>query len=277
MKTNEKLYDAIFGLALADALGVPYEFKRRDEFHCTGMTGYGTHFQPAGTWSDDTSMTIATCKSLKDNGGRVNTEDIRSNFIKWYRNGAFTADGTVFDIGMTVESALRTGRPGAGEGDNGNGSLMRILPLAFTDCTDDEIRAVSAITHAHRISKEACVIYVYVARRLLAGEPLGGIIPTLRYEKPFDRLWHIDEIGRDEIESSGFVLHSLEAALWAVSRNETYRAAVLEAVNLGRDTDTTAAIAGGLAGIAYGLKDCEDWMETLRNRELIRECLWNIE
>ena len=200
---NKKLYDAVFGLVIGDALGVPYEFKRRGTFECTGMTGYGSHYQPAGTWSDDTSLMLATLKSLKDRHGKVDTEDIRKNFLRWYNDREFTADGTLFDVGITTSRALESGRPCCGENDNGNGSLMRILPLAFTDCTDDEIRAVSAITHGHWISQEACVIYVHVARRLLAGEDILDILPTLEYGRPFDRLRRIQELDRAEIRSSG--------------------------------------------------------------------------
>ena len=283
---NQKLYHAIFGLAIGDALGVPYEFRQRDTFKCSDMVGHGTHDQPVGTWSDDTSMTLATLKSLKDNNGKVVIEDIRKNFLAWVEEKAFTANGDVFDIGNATYTALTTGRPCVGERDNGNGSLMRILPLAFVDCTDDEIREVSGITHGHWISKEACVIYVHVARRLLAGERIQDIIPTLKYDKPFDRLSRINELDRTEIKSSGYVVSTLEAALWAISHivwNEDHTAYnmkdygydVMDAVNLGSDTDTVAAVTGGLAGIIYGLGyEGERWFKKLRNKEQILDCLW---
>lgn len=279
------MYQSAFGLAIADALGVPFEFKERGSFRCEGMTGYGTHNQPPGTWSDDTSMTLATLKSIKDNNGKIDVEDIRSNFLLWLNKGEFTPDGIVFDIGMSTYEALKSGVPQRDEHSNGNGSLMRILPLAFTECGDDEIRAVSAITHAHRISMEACVIYVHVVRRLLAGEDIHDIIPTLKYEKPFDRLSYIDKLDVSEIRSSGYVVDTLEAALWAVSHKGSciegqlvkpgYREMVLEAVNLGDDTDTVAAVTGGLAAIICGLDcaECGEWIDTLRNKELIFECL----
>ena len=186
--TMSKLYDAILGLAIGDALGVPYEFEQRGSFICSDMVGYGTHNQPEGTWSDDTSMTLATLDSLKNNNGIIVTEDICRRFNYWLLYGDYTVNGEVFDAGITTCTALKKGRPAVGERDNGNGSLMRILPLAFVDCTDDEIRAVSAITHGHWISEEACVIYVHVVKRLLAGEPISSIIPTLENKKPFDRL-----------------------------------------------------------------------------------------
>ena len=277
------IYQAVFGLAIGDALGVPYEFEERGTFKCKEMTGGGAHNQPAGTWSDDTSMTLATLKSIKDNNGKINIEDIHNNFLLWINEGKFTANGDVFDIGHATLKALTSGIPQQGEYSNGNGSLMRILPLAFTDCTDDEIREVSAITHAHHISKEACVIYVHVARRLLAGEDIHDIIPTLIYDKPFDRLSYIDKL--DEIRSTGYVVDTLEAALWALGHVEKtgehsikakmFDYDVLDAINLGNDTDTVGAVAGGLAGIIYGMITYthQNWFDLLRHKDEILDCL----
>ena len=267
--------NAMYGLAIGDALGVPFEFMDRGSFECTGMTEYGTHNQPAGTWSDDTSMTIATAKSLKDNGGMVNIEDITDNFQLWADEDDFNANGYLFDIGNATSEALEAGIPQTGEYSNGNGSLMRILPFAFVDCTDDEIKAVSAITHGHEISMKACVIYVHIARRLLAGETIQEIIPTLKYEKPFDRLDYIDQLDISDIRSSGYVVDTLEAALWCLAKHDNFRDTVLTAVNLGDDTDTTGAVAGGLAGIVYGLDSdfAKHCMTLLRNKELIGECI----
>ena len=166
---------------------------------------------------------------------------------------------------------------------------MRILTLAFVECTDEEIRAVSAITHGHWISEEACVIYVHVAKRLIAGENILDILPTLQYDKPFDRLHRIHQLDRSEIRSSGYVVDTLEAALWAISHVEKkeeneertglicrdYANAVLFAVNLGEDTDTVGAVVGGLAAMIHGLGyQGEQWLKKLRNKELILECLW---
>lgn len=255
-----KLRDAIFGFAVADALGVPYEFKKRGTFKCDDMIGFGTWNQEPGTWSDDTSMTIATCKSIKDKG-KIDTEDIRKNFEDWLFKEYFTANGETFDVGATTRDAIVGG---VGIDDyyaNGNGSLMRILPLAFTDAGDVEIREVSAITHAHKISQEACVKYVHIARRLIAGEVYSD-----------DELKNKSE---DEIASTGFVLHTLEASLWCILNSNSYREAVLKAINLGDDTDTTGAVTGGLAGIIYGLDGIpKDWMDKLKNKELIEECLF---
>ena len=278
---NSKLQDAILGLAIGDALGVPYEFEKRGTFLCTEMVGYGTHNQPEGTWSDDTSMVLATLDSLKSNDGKIVLKDMFERFNYWLLYGDYTAHGEVFDAGIATCKALQTGKPQTGEYDNGNGSLMRILPLAFVPCTDDEIRAVSAITHGHRISMDACVIYVHIAKRLLAGESICEIIPTLQYDKPFDRLHRIDQLSTSEIKSSGYVVDTLEAALWAVSRKssnvekeKSFRNDLLDAVNLGQDTDTVGAVAGGLAGIIYGLDKVSDWVEKLQNREELERYLW---
>ena len=135
---------------------------------------------------------------------------------------------------------------------------MRILPLAFTKATDDEIRKVSAITHAHEISEKACIEYVDIARKLIAGEKIN-----FKNKK------------EDRIKSSGFVLHTLEASLWCIFNSNSYKEAVLKAVNLGDDTDTTAAVTGGLAGIIYGYDSIpKDWIGKLKNKELIEECLF---
>ena len=256
MVMNKKLYDAVIGLAIGDALGVPYEFKKRGTFLCKDMVGYKTHHQPKGTWSDDTSMVLATLDSLKSNDGKIVPTDMFERFNRWLQNSDYTPFGEVFDAGIATCKALKTGKPQSGEYDNGNGSLMRILPLAFVPCTEDEIRAVSAITHGHRISMDACVIYVHVVRRLLAGENINEIIPTLQYDKPFDRLHRIDQLSAQEIKSSGYVVDTLEAALWAVShksneagKEKSFRKDLLDAVNLGSDTDTVACVAGSVAGL----------------------------
>ena len=242
------LRDCVYGQAVGDALGVPYEFRARGTFECTGMVGHGSHNQPAGTWSDDTSMALATCDSIRATG-RIDVRDMRERFVRWYREGAYTVSG-LFDIGGTTADALSSGRGRAGERDNGNGSLMRILPLAFTGATDHEVRAVSAITHAHAISCEACVRMVHVARRLIVGEGSRDV-------------------------AGGFVLDTERAALWCLANTSCYAECVLAAVNLGDDTDTTAAVAGGLAGVAYGMEGIPgEWLDALLGKATIDACLF---
>ena len=273
---------AVYGQAVGDALGVPYEFNPRDTFNCDDMVGYGTHDQPAGTWSDDTAMMLGTLDSLADNNGTVNVGDMRGKFVAWARNGEYTPDGTVFDIGHTTSVALGSGRGQGGERDNGNGSLMRIIPLAFVDCSDDDIRAASAITHAHEISTSACVRFVHAARLLIAESPAwlssasDGDDDAIRNRRAaaIDRARGIAEVPdphvtpRSEVRSSGFVLATLEAAFWCLTTTDCYADCVREAVNLGGDTDTTAAVAGALAGIVYGY-DANPWTGVMRGTDLL--------
>ena len=258
--------NAIYGLAIGDAMGVPYEFRSRGTFNCSKMIGYGTHNQPRGTWSDDTAMTLATAKSIKDNSGRINISDIKRNFLNWMINGKFTIDDYVFDIGNTTWQALKKGKPCTDERSNGNGSLMRILPLAFIDCTDNEIRKVSAITHGHEIAMEACVIYVHIAKQLLNSEVL-----QLDYPKPFDRLKYIKDLSVNDIKSSGYVIDTLESSLWSLYHGRNLKDVILKAVNLGDDTDTTGAVAGGLAGIVYNVNPF--LYRQLRGKDVIKSCI----
>ena len=278
-----EIYSGIMGLVVGDALGVPVEFNRRDSFHVTDMIGYGTYDLPPGTWSDDSSMTLATVESIA-RLGRISTDDIMQNFYRWTDENAFTPYGKLFDIGYATQEAIHRyacGTParkcgGKGERDNGNGALMRILPLAFTDCRYQMVNAVSGLTHAHEISLEACRIYISVARKLLRGKPLANIVQTIKPELPvYARLPKLDTLQRDEIQSSGYVVDTLEAALWCNLKSNSYRECVLLAVNLGRDTDTVAAIAGGLAGIRYGIGGekgiPEEWINQIARKEWIAE------
>lgn len=255
------LRDCVYGQAVADALGVPYEFRPRGTFRCEGMAGHGSHDQPAGTWSDDTSMALAICDSYRELG-RVDCDDIRARFVRWWRGGAYTVDG-LFDIGNATRKALARGRGLAGEWDNGNGSLMRTVPLAFTNATDDDARAISAITHAHPTSTEACVRMVRVARDLIAGA------------SPVDVAGDVAVRPVDEIRSGGFVLDTFDAALWCLANTSSYAECALAAVNLGGDTDTTAAVAGALAGIVYGVEGIPaEWLGALRGTDVIEACLF---
>lgn len=173
MKLNRTLRDCVYGMAVGDALGVPFEFKPRGSFECVDMVGGGSHNQLAGTWSDDTSMALALCDSYRELG-RVDCDDILRRFRAWINDGAYTADGVAFDYGNATRKALATGRGGAGEWDKGNGSLMRCLPMAFMDCTSAEVRAVSAITHATDACMDACEKMIrYAARLMREGAPAG--------------------------------------------------------------------------------------------------------
>lgn len=256
---KNKVYDAVMGLAVGDALGVPVEFKARDTFHVTYMEGFGTHDQPAGTWSDDTSMTLATMDSIVK-CGRIDPEDIMKNFVKWFKYAEFTATGSVFDIGGTTKRAICGFINRGSICDSGyrakqdrNGSLMRILPLAFFPSSMKDINDVSDITHPNGTAKRACRLYVGTAEQLLKGQTLSWCLGYSGiWTTEFERIARIDRLSRDDIRSTGNVVDTLEAALWCLCHTDSYKSCVLEAVNLGDDTDTIAAVAGGLAGILYG-------------------------
>ncbi|MFC0414983.1 ADP-ribosylglycohydrolase family protein [Cytobacillus solani] len=277
------LKDAVYGFAVGDALGVPFEFQRRGSFQCTDMVGYGTWNQIAGTWSDDTSMLLATCDSLKVHGATIHLDDMMDKFARWYSKADYTAHCERFDNGNTTAAALEQYQLGSnpvkcGQTDifsNGNGSLMRILPLTFIQCEESEIMNVSSLTHAHYLSKEACVIYVKIAKQLSQGEAIQSILSSGPWKEPFERMGKLSELSVSEIKSSGYVIDTLEAALWCVCTTNNYKDCVLKAVNLGEDTDTVAAVAGGLAGIMYGYEQIPiDWVDKLANKALIDSCLF---
>lgn len=259
------IYNGVMGLVLGDALGVPYEFRKRGTFRITGMAGYGTHNQPMGTWSDDSSMVLATLDSLNVFGGRIDLDDIMSNFVRWYHEEGFTPHGSVFDMGGTTASAivrysqgLSVDECGFDDGySDGNGSLMRVLPLAFVNATDYEVGKVSALTHASYNAVCGCQIYVRIVKNLIEGmspkeaikKAMQGFSEAKEYQR-IPRIWKYEE---KDILSGGYVVNSLEAALWALTTTNSYLDCVYKAINLGNDTDTIGAIAGGMAGIVYGI------------------------
>jgi ADP-ribosyl-[dinitrogen reductase] hydrolase len=293
--TLPHIKSALLGVAVGDALGVPVEFQSRQTIsknQVTDMTGYGQYNLPAGTWSDDSSLTFCLAEALTQ---EFDLNVIGQNFVKWYQENYWTPRGRVFDIGIaTREAILRiaTGvKPelsgGFEEADNGNGSLMRILPLLFYILDKpiheryDITKKVSSITHGHIRSVIACFYYLEFAKQILAGKDKFEIYKNLQTEilnhltslsiNPaeialFDRLLKgdISKLEEDEIQSSGYVLHTLEASIWCLLTTDNYREAVLKAVNLGSDTDTTGAVTGGLAGLLYGIENIpEKWIQQL--------------
>lgn len=301
------ILNGIMGLAVADALGVPVEFEDRDTLKAnpvTGMRAYGIYNQPAGTWSDDTSMTLCLIDSLTKG---LDYKDIMDNFIKWYDSGDFTPRGEVFDIGIATREALFRYKKGVSplecggksEHDNGNGSLMRILPILFyiqaiygVDFQEIEeifeiIHNVSSLTHGHKRSLMACGIYISIASKLIGEMDLGfsvwsGIYSAMEYYrnqdefqselKYFTRLEdkHFKDLPVEEIKSGGYVVETLEAAIWCLLNTNDYKSCVLKAVNLGNDTDTVGAVVGGLAGLKYGYGNIPDeWLHIIAKREYI--------
>ncbi len=295
---REQLVGCLVGLVVGDALGVPAEFKPRrqlDQAPVTRMTGFGTHGQPPGTWSDDSSLALATAESLLDGYA---PHDMMRRFHAWRTTGYMTAHGEVFDIGNATRVAIDRygqGLPqeawgGREERDNGNGSLMRIAPLSCAvhqlDTATIVARSVevSALTHAHPRSTMCCAYFSLLMRGLLAGEGLDEAMLAAAGElRGFLRPEEAQLLGRvldgtvlaaprEQIAGSGYVLHCLEASLWAAERGRGYRESVLLAVNLGDDTDTTAAVTGAICGAMYGLRGIpEEWLATLVRGDMVRE------
>lgn len=272
---REQVLSGILGFVVGDALGVPVEFQSREELKAVpvvSMRSDGSHGQPKGTWSDDSSMTLCLMASLTLG---LDYNDICTRFLNWAENGYMTAHGQMFDIGRTTLTAIRnfSGEKsplecgGFGEYDNGNGSLMRILPLAFYTLgmkpkeRFEIVHNVSKLTHSHERSLIACSIYVQLACELLKGyskeKAYRRMIDEIKsfYQEEaqlasFQRILNgtIAELSEPQISSSGYVVDTLEAAIWCFLTTDTYTDCVLKAVNLGDDTDTVAAVAGGLAG-----------------------------
>lgn len=296
MLSMNKIYNAIMGLVVGDALGVPVEFKKRDTYEITDMIGYGTYNQPPGTWSDDSSMTLATLESIA-RIGCVNAMDIMKNFENWLYNGEFTPYGVTFDVGGTTQAAIsrfNRGCPlkdcgGKSINDNGNGALMRILPISlipYSDIKRYNISSVTRLTHAHDISITASFIYTAVVEAILNGQPkekaveinvedFRSQITYLTVLRDYKPLFDIKTLSRDDIKSSGYVVDTLEAALWCLYHTDNYRDCVLTAVNLGEDTDTVAAVTGGLAGLYYGCGSEKgiplEWIEKIPRKEWITQ------
>lgn len=301
--TLEAVRAVLLGLAVGDALGVPVEFKSRAEIArnpVTDMWGYGTHQQPAGTFSDDSSLAFCLAESLAIG---LDLEDLADRFVQWLYHAYWTAHGETFDVGIASRKAiarLRAGEEpelagGMEERDNGNGALMRIAPLLFeihglpARERFDATRRVCALTHGHVRSAIACHIYLDFARLLLAGtdkfaayQQVKSAMPTLldalgivpEERRHFDRtlLSDIHRLQAEEIQSSGYVIHTLEASIWCLLRTDSYAEAVLLAVNLGDDTDTTGAVTGALAGLLYGVQGIPGhWVRQLARLEDIED------
>jgi len=300
--SDNRVLDAVMGLCTGDALGVPAEFRTRDALAADpvkGMTGGGSHKQLPGTWSDDSSLTFCLMDSLL---AGYDIEDIGMKFQMWLYGGLWTPGGRAFDAGITTRtaverlkagvSALRSGLDGVDS--NGNGSLMRVLPLVFVlkNSGDSEktgmIHEVSGITHAHIRSKIGCALYVQCGINILNGMDLKSAFTEAgRYIDSFyEGIGYRNELAHYggvisgaisgeraiSVKSDGYVVHTLEAACWCLLNSSSYRETVLAAVNLGYDADTTAAVAGGLAGLYYGIEDIPpEWIDALARRDDIAD------
>lgn len=277
---RDRSLGALIGLAVGDALGTTLEFETRDaKPPVTDMVGGGPFNLLPGQWTDDTSMALCLADSLIACNG-LDERDLMARFTRWYLEGENSCTGTCFDIGITTRNAIeqfrRTGDPIAGPTDSrtgGNGSIMRLAPVAIRYHNDPErlrdvARRQSYVTHGAEEAVEACEAMAPVLASLIQGEPLTDVLS--RSYGPFcpgvQRIMGGSYRGktRNDIRSSGYVIHTLEASLWCVSETTTFREAVLLAVNLGDDADTVGAVAGQLAGAAYGLSAIpEEWFGRL--------------
>lgn len=298
---SSKVIDSILGFVIADAIGVPAEFKSRIQLKTSpvkDMVGHGTHNQPEGTWSDDSSMTIATLDSINE-CGKIDYSDMMRKFYEWVSECKYTATGVFFDIGISTRNAINNyikGVPpvqcgGTKVYENGNGSLMRILPIVLYShskelSTDEEVKLISeasSLTHGHEISKLGCKIYSDYVKSLLNGfdkkealENLSFIDYSKYYSneslKPYQRILNgsIKDLEENMIKSTGYVVDTLEASIWCIINSASYKEAVLKAVNLGDDTDTVGAITGSLAGIIYTYKNIPSkWIDKLKNKDYL--------
>ena len=303
--------NGIMGVVVGDALGCPVQFESRSAVASnpvTGMRGYGTFNLPEGSWTDDSSLTLALLDAL-NKYDEVDLSIIMRNFEKWLYTGEYTPYGYSYDVGGATSTAInrysRTKDPYTcgctGEHSNGNGSLMRILPICLY-CVekgmDDEkaikvVHEVGALTHAHLRSKIGCGLYYFMVKYILCGE--GSLNERLQdacnrgfdfYDKHFDndevflynRLRDLGQFHQTKvwnIRSSGYVIDSLEASVWSLLNTASFEEALLCAVNLGDDSDTVGAIAGGLGGLYYGIGRekgiPEDWISKLKRVDYITE------
>jgi ADP-ribosylglycohydrolase len=295
----------LFSTATGDALGVPVEFQSRafmKENPVNDMTEFGTHHQPKGTWSDDTSLMLCLAESIVEG---IDVNKLAQKFIAWKNDNLWTPHGYVFDIGIGTREAIERLQNGeipelAGgfdEYDNGNGSLMRILPLILhikdfdIDQRFEWTKKVSSITHAHIRSIMACFYYLEFAKKIIEGKEKFKAYQELQKEltiyfekrkfnsleiQKFNRLLFddISQVEEFNIKSSGYVIDTLEASIWCLLTTNSYTEAVLRAVNLGNDTDTTGAVTGGLAGLIYGIDAIpKEWLHNLaRNEEIDKLC-----
>ncbi len=320
MKRNIWL-DGVMGVVVGDALGCPVQFLKREEIKnrpegpVTGMEAGGIFNVPAGTWTDDSSMTLATMDSIIEKG-KADPADIMNRFVRWEVKGEYTPFGKAFDQGNTCTSAIYrfmenpdVNTCGGTDGySNGNGALMRIMPVCLyyyerqkKVCTSEDeaiqgIHVISGLTHNHLRSQMCCGIYYFMVKSILNGvskeEKLdlpsllqrgideglkfyGHDIRNLAEMTYLGRLFHLNEfkeVPEAEIRTTGYVIDTIEAAVWCLITTASYKDCVLSAVNLGNDADTVAAVAGGLAGLYYGYEAIpQEWLAVIKRRLWIKE------
>lgn len=301
MSIKDRCEGAMYGLAIGDALGAAIEFRMPGEFEpVKGYRPFGPHGLDAGQWTDDTSMALALAESIGEKGWDL--KDQASRYLDWWSNGTYSITGSCFDIGNQTRHALsefeRTGNPltcgDADESNSGNGSIMRLapVPIAFhslypaeTDRLIKLAKESSAITHPSRQCLDSCVYMTLMMSALMQGHNKEQVLSPAWYEGygPFHKLVQKIINGEyktkteKEVFGSGWVIQSLEAALWAFYTTDNFEDAVLKAVNLGNDSDTTGAVCGQIAGAYYGLSGIpKHLMDGLDRKDMIEKALKGI-
>ncbi|KOY83165.1 ADP-ribosylglycohydrolase family protein [Lysinibacillus macroides] len=298
---KERMLSTLYGGVIGDMMGVPVEFKARGTFYVEDVMGYGTYNQPPGTWSDDTSLTLCLVENLIEQG---DTASLMDKFVQYMEQGYWTPFGEMFDIGITTAEAVSNYKKGilpescgkTGEFDNGNGALMRIAPLVFVMREELDfskraalIQQYTEITHAHPRSIVGSMVYSEVLLSLYRNNSLKAALQEvyvlLHYHlqenlkaelASYDRIFQESflSIAEGDIQSTGYIVHSLEAALWCVGTTTTFKEAILKAVNLGEDTDTVATLAGTLAGMHYPLEEIPtDWLNKMMKKQEIDQLI----
>ncbi len=298
---RDRIAGGIYGLLIGDALGVPYEFQSAAAIPAAEAIEYEppagfrrSHARvPPGTWSDDGALALQLLKSLLDRG-RFDADDFGRRLVAWHDRGELAVDGKVFDVGIQTSraiGALKAGKPAldAGPTDeyaNGNGSLMRVLPLAIWHRADDlalvyDAMSQSRVTHGHPRSQVCCALYCLWARRVLEGfEPDSaweGAVAAIRSLSTTSAPWQpelefcLENSDCAGGEGTGYVLDTLHSARWAVqTARGDFEKTVRAAIRLGNDTDTTACVAGGIAGLHVGHAAIpQRWRNHLRGREWV--------
>lgn len=309
--------NGIMGVLIGDALGNPVQFMSRESVQrrglVKGMESGGVFNMPKGCWTDDGSMTLAALDSILEKE-TIDPDDIMKRFIAWNDHAQYTPTGRAYDQGITCMEAMSRYKMGnrwsdcgrTGEKANGNGGLMRIMPVCLfaayqQQClgvSDSEavrlIHDVTLMTHNHLRACTASGLYYFICREILRSRESfkdaiqKGISTGWRFYQDNnmgDELAHFKRVNditklsgipASEIQSSGYVIHTFEASLWCLATTDSFSAALLKAVNLGDDADTVGAVAGGLAGLFYGYESVpSDWKKDMVKREELEEICRN--
>jgi ADP-ribosyl-[dinitrogen reductase] hydrolase len=286
MTMEDRKRGCFYGLAIGDALGAAIEFQMPGTF--VPVAGYrdgGPHGLDAGQWTDDTSMALALADSIGKKGW--DTKDQLERYLDWFQNGKYSVNGTCFDIGGTTRYALnqfeQTGSVVSDDDQagSGNGSIMRLAPVTIKYCDDDNfveyLKESSITTHASPQCVDGCIALGKIVGKLLEGRtrPFSlDVIMGQRLHPLIQKVIDGSYKTNKNIKGSGWVVASLEAALWAFSSSDSFEECVLKAVNLGEDADTTGAVAGQLAGAYWGYSGIpQKFIDGLDRKDMIDEAL----